>query len=602
MLTSCIPLVLLLALTASAQAQFRAASPPDLDVYVARVMKAFAVPAVSLAIVKDGRVVVSKGYGIRKLGEPTAADARTLFGIASNTKLFTATALGLLVEEGMIEWDAPVVRYLPWFQMWDPYVTRELTVRDLLVHRSGLGLGAGDLLWWPSSTYDRKEIARRLRFIPPATNSRQIAPLRGRWLACRDLVSADRYLGREADPELEITRAAGSYVFNARGRKYIDFLSGWCVGNLGWNHPTLIKALREFRGPDYVYPELGYKPWRELARLLAAATPGRLTKSFRATGGSEAIELALQAAMLHTNRRRFLALEDGYHGNTIGALSIGSSENRETYPNLLESCEKITPPLDERALKMIETRLKRRDVAAFVMEPISINLGVLVPSRSFMTKLQRLCRRYGTLLVMDEVACGFGRTGTLFATEQFDIEPDIICLGKAITGGALGLGAMITTPAVGKSMEENGSFWSTYGWHPRSVAVAIATIRYMTMNRRKLMAHVAVTSANFEERLSTIFAPDSELHISGLAIAIDVRDDRYAEHIRARCLRQGLILTTQGSRLLLLPALTIDPEGQTKVWRSLLPAQGRLCGATHTIARRAADSPLRACSRGLTHP
>ena len=99
-------------------------------------------------------------------------DARTLFGIASNTKAFTATALGLLVEEGKIEWDAPVVRYLPAFAMWDPFVTRELTVRDLLVHRSGLGLGAGDLLWWPASTYDRKEIARRLRFIRPATSFR----------------------------------------------------------------------------------------------------------------------------------------------------------------------------------------------------------------------------------------------------------------------------------------------------------------------------------------------------------------------------------------------------------------------------------------------
>ena len=109
---------------------------------------------------------------VRKLGDPAPVDARTLFGIASNTKAFTATALGLLVEEGKIEWDAPVVRYLPAFAMWDPFVTRELTVRDLLVHRSGLGLGAGDLLWWPESTYDRKEIARRLRFIPPATSFR----------------------------------------------------------------------------------------------------------------------------------------------------------------------------------------------------------------------------------------------------------------------------------------------------------------------------------------------------------------------------------------------------------------------------------------------
>src|SRR5438477_939849 len=157
---------------AAAQTPAKAAPPPDLDAWVARAMRTFDVPGVALAIVKDDAVVVAKGYGVRKLGDPAPVDARTLFGIASNTKVFTATALGLLVEDKKIEWDAPVVRYLPAFAMWDPYVTRELTVRDLLVHRSGLGLGAGDLLWWPPSTYDRKEIARRLRFIPPATSFR----------------------------------------------------------------------------------------------------------------------------------------------------------------------------------------------------------------------------------------------------------------------------------------------------------------------------------------------------------------------------------------------------------------------------------------------
>ena len=147
-------------------------APPDLDAYVQRVMRTFDVPGVAVSIVKDGHVVLAKGYGVRKLGATAPVDSRTLFGIASNTKLFTATALGLLVEEHKIEWDAPVTRYLPAFQMWDPYVTRELTVRDLLVHRSGLGLGAGDLLWWPASTYDRREIARRLRFMRPATSFR----------------------------------------------------------------------------------------------------------------------------------------------------------------------------------------------------------------------------------------------------------------------------------------------------------------------------------------------------------------------------------------------------------------------------------------------
>ena len=149
-LSACLLVVVTLAGPASAQ-------PPDLDRWVARALQTFEVPGIALTVVKDDQVVVAKGYGVRKLGEPTPVDARTLFGIASNTKAFTATALGLLVEENKIEWDAPVVRYLPGFAMWDPFVTRELTVRDLLVHRSGLGLGAGDLLWWPTSTYDRKE-------------------------------------------------------------------------------------------------------------------------------------------------------------------------------------------------------------------------------------------------------------------------------------------------------------------------------------------------------------------------------------------------------------------------------------------------------------
>ncbi len=148
------------------------APPPGFDVYVAQVLRTFSVPGVAVAIVKDGRVVLARGYGVRRLGDPTPVDAETRFGIASNTKLFTASSIAMLVEEGKLEWDAPVIRYLPSFAMYDPFVTRELTVRDLLVHRSGLGLGAGDLLWWPPTTYDRKEIVRRLRYIKPATSFR----------------------------------------------------------------------------------------------------------------------------------------------------------------------------------------------------------------------------------------------------------------------------------------------------------------------------------------------------------------------------------------------------------------------------------------------
>jgi CubicO group peptidase (beta-lactamase class C family) len=169
-----IPGVLLavaLLLPAAAVAQ-TVATRPDVDTLAARTLRTFEVPGLALAVVKDGEVVVARGYGVRKLGESTPVDTGTLFPIASNSKVFTAAALGILVDDKKIEWDAPVVRYLPWFQMWDPWVTRELTVRDLLVHRSGLGLGAGDLLWWPTSTYTRRQVAERLRYIPPATSFR----------------------------------------------------------------------------------------------------------------------------------------------------------------------------------------------------------------------------------------------------------------------------------------------------------------------------------------------------------------------------------------------------------------------------------------------
>ena len=162
-----IPVALLLAtLGLAARASSQTAPPPGLDEYIREVMETFEVPGLALAIVKDGEVVLSEGYGVRRLGEPTPVDAHTLFGIASNTKAFTAAAIGILVEEGKLEWDQPVIDVLPSFRMSDPYVTAELTIRDLLVHRSGLGLGAGDLLFWPGTTYDRDEIVRRLRYVP----------------------------------------------------------------------------------------------------------------------------------------------------------------------------------------------------------------------------------------------------------------------------------------------------------------------------------------------------------------------------------------------------------------------------------------------------
>lgn len=144
----------------------------DFDAYVESVRKTFDVPGIAVAIVKDGQVVLERGYGVRELDRPAQVDAHTLFAIASNTKAFTSASLSILADDGKLKLDDRVIDHLPWFRMADPYVTREMRLRDLLAHRSGLGLGAGDLLFWPGTTYSNEEVARRLRDVPLAGSFR----------------------------------------------------------------------------------------------------------------------------------------------------------------------------------------------------------------------------------------------------------------------------------------------------------------------------------------------------------------------------------------------------------------------------------------------
>jgi CubicO group peptidase (beta-lactamase class C family) len=147
-------------------------APTAIDATVARAMKAFQVPGMAVGIIKDGKLVYSKGYGVRELGQAAPVDADTLFQIGSNTKAFTTAALAILMDEGKIHWDDKVIDYLPQFRMYDPYVTREFTIRDLLTHRSGLGLGAGDLMFFPATDFTRAEIIHGLRYLKPVSGFR----------------------------------------------------------------------------------------------------------------------------------------------------------------------------------------------------------------------------------------------------------------------------------------------------------------------------------------------------------------------------------------------------------------------------------------------
>ena len=204
--------------------------PADLDTYVANVMNTFEVPGIALAIVKDSKVIIAKGYGVRRLGDPTRVDEYTMFGIGSNTKAFTTAALATLVDEGKLSWDDPVYQRLPGFVMYDPYVSHEMTIRDLLTHRSGMGLGEGDLLFWPPSTYTRDEIIYKLRFMKPASSFR----------------SHYAY-----DNLLYMT--AGQIIPAVTGVSWDDYIRRHIFVPLGMNNTNVSNAAFK-PGEDYAYP------------------------------------------------------------------------------------------------------------------------------------------------------------------------------------------------------------------------------------------------------------------------------------------------------------------------------------------------------------
>lgn len=376
-----------------------------------------------------------------------------------------------------------------------------------------------------------------------------------------DIHAKDKaYVGRDNPPvPIEITKADGSFLYGPQGERYIDFIMGWCVGNLGWGRKEIQKRLKAFDGPDYVNPYYIYKPWVELAQRLAEITPGNLKKSFRATGGTEAVEIALQAAMAYTKRNKFVSLEGSYHGHSIGAMSIGDSGFRKYYSNLLPGCHKIQAPLNANTAKEVERILSKKNVAAYISEPIVCNLTVEIPHEEYFEIVQGACKRYGTLFIIDEVATGFGRTGKLFASEYYSLQPDIMCMAKGITGGYGGLGVTMMTDEVAKSLP---SFYSTYGWHPLGVEAALATLDILISQEEKIMEHVGHMSAYFKDGLERMnYRYEADIRIKGLAIGIRFQKKGYATDIVKRCAEKKLLLSDSGEYgLTMFPALNISKQ------------------------------------------
>jgi 4-aminobutyrate aminotransferase-like enzyme len=378
----------------------------------------------------------------------------------------------------------------------------------------------------------------------------------------KKIIAEDKkYMGRDIVAQrLNIVRAKESYLYDRNGRQYIDFLMGWCVGNLGWGQKDIENKVKKFTGPNYVNPMYLYERWIYLAKLLADITPQGLVRSFRATGGTEAVEIALQASMSYTKRSKFISIEGSYHGHSIGAMSVGGSYFKEWYPRSLFQCTRIKPPLDEKSADKIINLLSKKDVAGLIMEPIILNLGVVSPEKIFMQKVAQACRQYGTLLIIDEVASGFGRTGKMLGIENFpNVYPDIICMAKGITGGYGSLGATIMTEAVAKSMEYEFSFYSTFGWHPLSVEASIANIEYLVQNKKNILSNVAEISNYISDRLHQMkFKHPVDIRIRGLAIGIECSQPGYITGICQECEKRGLLFGILTDNIVtMFPALNV---------------------------------------------
>jgi acetylornithine/succinyldiaminopimelate/putrescine aminotransferase len=274
---------------------------------------------------------------------------------------------------------------------------------------------------------------------------------------------------------LEIERAEGIYLYDVNGKSYIDFISGISVSNVGHRHPKVIAAIQAQLNKYMhlmVYGEYVQSPQVMLAQRIASLLPDSLNSVYFTNSGAEAIEAALKLAKRTTQRSELISFRNSYHGSTHGALSIMGSEFFKTSfrPLLPDTC--LLDYNDITQLQLISNK-----TAAVVIEPVQAEAGIIVPDNNYLIALRKRCHETGTLLIMDEIQTGFGRTGKLFGFEHSGVIPDIICFAKGM-GGGMPIGAMVSSRDNLNAFTENPVLGhiTTFGGHPVCCAAALACI------------------------------------------------------------------------------------------------------------------------------
>lgn len=342
---------------------------------------------------------------------------------------------------------------------------------------------------------------------------------------------------------MEIMRAEGIYFFTTDGKRYIDFISGIGVANIGHRHPKVLAAIQrqlERHLHVMVYGEYVQETQVAYARRLAELAPVKDGVVFFCNSGTEAIEGALKTARKFTGHKKYIAFEGGYHGDSYGALSAMSSEvYRRPFLPLLPEFEFL--PFNNLG---VLSRINEQ-VAAALVEPVQGEGGVRVPSPEFLPALRRRCDAVGALLIFDEVMTGFGRTGKLFAVEHWpQAKPDIVCLAKAL-GGGLPLGAFIGRREIMKTLSENPplAHVTTFGGHPLSCAAGLAALE--VLQQENLMQRSVQLGEFFLYELKALAQKMPVIRgVRGLGcfFAIEFQTPEATQKFVQRCREQGLII------------------------------------------------------------
>ncbi len=334
---------------------------------------------------------------------------------------------------------------------------------------------------------------------------------------------------------LDIVSATGNYLYTRDGKKYLDLIGGISVCNIGHRHPKVIEAIKK-QCDEYlhvmVYGELIQSPQIKYAHLLAEHLPKNLNCTYFTNSGAEATDGALKLARRVTGRTEIICCKNAYHGNTLGALSVMGNEY------WLNAFRPLLPDVwhyNYNSQELINAISNK--TACVIIETIQAEAGVICPDLNWIQSLREKCTLTGTLLILDEIQCGFGRTGKLFGFENYDIVPDIVLLGKAL-GGGMPLGAFISSLENMKLLSTNPVLGhiTTFGGHPVSCAAGLAGMTALL--DENLIESVTEKEKLFQKLL--IHPAIKKVRSKGLLIAIELENEEQVLNVLNKCLEYGL--------------------------------------------------------------